>query len=129
MNELRILEAARARISDPEAWIKGNVAKARDGAVCAAEDPRAVQWCVLGAVHAEPGSISWLYPCLDPPDGFGSLGSYNDHPDTTHEDILGFLDQAIDAAKKPEDVTDAAEVAALLVRLIEEVDLMEEVLV
>lgn len=87
------LRAAKALIDTPEKWIKGEYA--RNGCFCA-----------LGAAFEAAGWEGWklgsdIEGALDAelPDGFDSVPQFNDHPATTHADIMSLFDRAIAAAE------------------------------
>lgn len=100
---LRRLTEGRAFLSDPTRWIKGRLF---DGAY---HEPTAA--CARGALYC--GSLAHEAArgadlCLTRhvPRSFGRVDSrilpdFNNHPDTTHADILALFDRAI-AARKAE---------------------------
>jgi hypothetical protein len=53
MTRSTILARARARITDPARWCGTSVAKSADGTRVDYDDPSAVRWCGLGALHVE----------------------------------------------------------------------------
>lgn len=97
---LDLLTRARARIEKPEAWTKGAIARTSDDERTLARDPQATCWCALGAIAAERGGEvhhpAWQAVQQQLPAG-ESIGSFNDHPDTTHADVLALFDRAIAA--------------------------------
>lgn len=83
------LIAAKALIDTPEKWGKGSL------------EPRPGCYCALGALW-EVGENSPLTPERGVlrkylPAGFHNIPGYNDHPDTTHADIMALFDRAIGA--------------------------------
>ena len=100
---ITILRDARKLIERPENWARGDYAFDRHGALCAPTDPNAVCWCLLGAVecaakrfsHARCDSVTeFLGEICDPK--YECCGDFNDHEDTTHADVIAFLDGAIE---------------------------------
>lgn len=106
------LTKARDLLSDPKRWAKGYYAYNAEGNACFATDRAAVCWCMRGAVRrvadvADDPSRVYLDTMahlelfleaqqegpLDPPVYVHNL---NDAVETTHEDVLRFLDAAID---------------------------------
>lgn len=97
MNEKLIenLKAAKALIDTPEKWGKGTY------------EPGPDCYCVVGALKAANGwsefevwntkAINALYSACD--DRFEGIVDLNDHPDTTHADIMALIDRAIAAAE------------------------------
>jgi hypothetical protein len=95
------LRKAKALISDPVNWNN-------DGDYFKDGDPDTGCMCVYGAIHValDPshhiGETEKLFDDL-----FKSLHlpykliDYNDHPDTTHDDIMALFDRAIELAEKP----------------------------
>lgn len=113
-----LLERAIARISDPDKWTKGTLARTPDGVPA---DPTDVDnpecaVCLVGALQAAEDisdpctpyadatdTLRWiiaqLYPeRIDPEDKWGRLPDFNDHPDTTWHDVVGVLQLALTVA-------------------------------
>lgn len=98
MKTSEILKAAKERIGTPDLWCKElgdywlNTAPCcAYGAVLSVCDRRrAVE--VVEFLHQQvPDRPEYRHsPKLDP-----AIGVYNDHPDTTHADIMALLDRAI----------------------------------
>jgi hypothetical protein len=88
------LIAAKALIDTPEKWGKGGY-----------RDPFTGRLCAYGALGvAERGDARNYSEALAyrlrvaVPDRFhGRVAEYNDHPDTTHADIMALFDRAIAA--------------------------------
>ena len=100
------LIAARALLADPAKWIKRDYAKRADGEVVFGNDEGAVCFCGFGAIQHvldtenEPDPLSVLLTDAARemfPDRVGerSFAAFNDHPDTTHADVLAVFDKAI----------------------------------
>ena len=96
------LIAEKELLSDPSRWTKGEVARDSNGKLVETESATAVCWCQLGAsmklqstwrVLSIKKSISTNY------NFFSSLG-FNDHPDTTHSDLMKFYDECIKESKR-----------------------------
>jgi hypothetical protein len=103
----QVLLDARALITDPDRWVQKDFARMETGDFCKPRDPRACQWCLLGAtawasnIH---GIISpklleyfdqlrvYLYPPTQEPH-FDSTFEMNDY--LSHDKVLEFLDLAI----------------------------------
>lgn len=96
---LEVLRAARDVIAAPEHWTKGAVARSCQGHRVHVHGLSAFCFCTVGAIRRTMGSnysphpFSALSQCL--PGGFKSLPDFNDHPDTTHADVLALFDKAI----------------------------------
>lgn len=87
---VRLLEKAEDLIFDPANWMKGG------------NDPSDRKWCAVGALHHVAAfedvmkiriieaEMFYLLP-----DDFDNVVEFNDHPDTTHEDILSLYDETI----------------------------------
>ena len=106
METIEILRSARALIDAPEKWTKGTEARDAHGFRVRFESPDAVCFCavgaLLGALHragndddGECVALRRLRKAL--PIGFADVVSLNDHPDTTHADIMAVFDRAIAA--------------------------------
>lgn len=89
-----ILRDAKALISDPEKWVKGHYGDCETG-----------EFCSFGAMdQAERGSAgAWLLAdltldraarAINPE--FKDYIAFNDHPDTTHADVMALFDRAIE---------------------------------
>ena len=113
MNRVRdTLIAARALIEDEKCWTKHVMARDKDGEPCELEsceleDPP-VCWCASGAIaHSSRvslggvGAMGYLRAAL-PSWAARNVIDWNDHPDTTHADVLAAFDRAIDLAKEAE---------------------------
>lgn len=89
---LAILEKAEDLLIDPANWMKGD------------NDPAGQRWCAMGALHYSAAFEdvmkiriieAEMFELL--PEGFDNVIAFNDHPDTTHEDILSLYDETIQA--------------------------------
>lgn len=83
------LIAAKALIDTPEKWIKGAY---RNGDC----------YCTVGALRAVIGRGKPFAPEKTLlgrfiPEGWSNVVRYNDHPDTTHSDIMELFQLAIDS--------------------------------
>ena len=79
------LIAAKALIDTPEKWGKGN------GRV----SPQAPRLCVLGACRRDADVAHALADALPNDWGGHLVHQFNDHPSTTHADIMALFDRAI----------------------------------
>lgn len=115
MEKLELLKGVRKHLSNPENWYKGGYAPG--GCV---NIPKGCV-CLLGAANyvADPDrnysrdgtnyaaetildrGLVGCVPAAFERDGFVRVASFNDHPDTTHADILKVLDCAIAKAEGP----------------------------
>lgn len=101
--EANILRRAKARISDPKNWCKGELA--RDGYGCKAcfDSPNATSWCASGAIlaevgfTAEPSAGHFLAKAA----GCDSIPYINDNG--THEDVMALYNRAIELAEEAEE--------------------------
>lgn len=104
-----ILRDAKARISIPSCWAKGQLAYGSDGRATDFYDPEACKWCAVGSVWAtiyanttsefsSVATLTILNEAAAATDSTMSLPQLNDHPDTTHEGIMEFFDRAIELA-------------------------------
>jgi hypothetical protein len=106
MKTVEILKAAKAKIATPERWIKHSLSSTVD------IDGQPTQcYCAVGAINAAYSDAykdpNWEFPW--PPDDpflviesslpFGvRISSFNDDPNTTHQDVMGLFDRAIEKA-------------------------------
>lgn len=99
MTEPEILEGVLEVLSNPERWNKGEYARTSDGTLTLGYDPRAVTYCLVGAIQKVTGGC--LYDFSSLVDRLADLSNtpdvtdYNDDPKTTHEDIVLLLKNAI----------------------------------
>ncbi len=101
------LEAAKAKIATPEAWMQGFYAEDATGNQINGNDPSAVCFCAYGAVEAATGKIHGNssipeIKILDTASESISrmhASSYNDAKDRTHAEVLVLFDKAIELAK------------------------------
>lgn len=91
-----ILRRGRERIATPDKWTKGAAARTSTGRRCMETSPRAVCWCMIGAINAELGGLGWraVEPAREAL-GVGYVPRFNDNPATTHADVLAAFDRAI----------------------------------
>lgn len=95
---------ARGLIDEPSKWHKGQFAVNSNGKPTMPKAEDAVCWCAGGATRkftSDPHKWQVGEVALSKfkPSGFNSLFDYNDHPDTTHADIMNLFDKAIEAAE------------------------------
>lgn len=97
--ELEVLTRARALIADPRDWCHGAPPSSIDAPYCAmtacysASGGAAINHYGTSLIYV--GAISRLSRCMDKPFGPVPVGTFNDHPDTTHADVLALYDRAI----------------------------------
>ena len=100
------LSAAKALIDTPEKWTQGAGARnARGVSVSHASD--AVCFCSAIACKVVVGEYQFAWPMFETlrqaiPEGSAAytVVKYNDHPDTTHDDVMDLFDRAIAAAEE-----------------------------
>lgn len=96
---IAVLDAVRDVLRVPERWTKVYYAIDEAGERTRPNSQHAVAWCILGAVtkatqwHRHDAACEALRETL-PLDG-DNLATFNDHPDTTHADVLRLLDDTI----------------------------------
>lgn len=100
LRTIAVLKSARARISDPEHWTRGALSRNICGDEVSADSPNACQWCMVGVLD-----ISGFSPEVWRAESYlklttgGYIDQFNDHPDTTHADVLAAYDRAIEMAE------------------------------
>ena len=98
MTTLEVLKKARDLISTPDKWTKGAVARDRHGFAVEPYAQMAVCWCSVGALERAVGANLNVYYAA-----FAvlrkqhdeSVVSFNDDPNTTHQDVLDLFDRTI----------------------------------
>ena len=114
MKVSEVLEKAKSLIVDPRNWTQGALARYTPNSLaCSVSEPNAKCFCSAGAVR-RAGNIlgstkdSGLLPEVQ--DAFELLGGvagvpivlFNDSLRTTHADVMGVFDSAIEQAKSLE---------------------------
>lgn len=96
-----ILREVRAKISKPERWTTGAVARNADGERTGATNKTATRWCLNGALCAvskdedeDRKAYNTLMLVIG---GANSMGLFNDMH--THAQVLDVLDRAIELAE------------------------------
>lgn len=116
MKTSEALSCAKDKIKDPQNWTKR--ANARNAAGDMIHDPKApeaCQWCLIGAVMAclpgnpndalQPGFVSAHTALLKTSPVLGASVAFyiNDTASTTHQDVMDWLDRAVETAKQWEE--------------------------
>jgi hypothetical protein len=100
------LRAAKARIDTPAKWTQGQFARDSNDRPCSPLNPDATCFCIYGAVSrsvVETRGFSnfdltiVLKSAL--PKRVSRADNFNDHPDTSHTDVMAFFDRAIALAE------------------------------
>ena len=104
----KLLENARNRIAKRENWTRGYMARTEFGQLVDPIDPKACQWCMMGALGAEAGyNMNESYgdkldthphyreavSALKEASPTGGTWSFNDM--SSHEQVLAVFDKAI----------------------------------
>jgi hypothetical protein len=114
ISPLNLLTGIRELLTDPERWIKDTEARSINGARSRAECTEAVCFCLQGAaIHVANPSGKYDAGIRDnvlrvllrelkvyKPKFQGPTWEFNDNEETTHEDVLKFLDTRIEAHLK-----------------------------
>lgn len=103
MTIAEILEAAKAKIANPENWTQGYYAKDENGDELLGNEPDAVCFCGYGAIEAVTDTVhmgkGWPKEAEDALDAAAgkNFPCFND--ERTHAEVLAVFDKAIAAAK------------------------------
>lgn len=102
-----VLVKGREILTDPKNWLKGDMTGLR-------EDGHGMRFCSLGVLHeaalsTRSGAASAVFnrlddillACLDRR-WMGKVAAFNDHPGTSHADVLAFFDKCIRHAENME---------------------------
>lgn len=101
MKSSEILKAAKDKIGTPERWTKNTGARDSRNVPCNPSERNAVCWCSLGAVSCVTGNLYDFHKAatlLDEVLLEYAVPTFNDHPSTTHADVMALFDKAIAAA-------------------------------
>ena len=123
MTTKELLQKARALIIDPQKWTKIFAARDQHGTPVSPSNKDACQWCAIGAIsrirHSNgleqekmDQAFETLIKCIRYLDGelngdFTAIednyliSEFNDHPHTTHTDVLRVLAFAIHTVNQP----------------------------
>lgn len=106
-----IFEKTRNLLTDPEKWTQGVAARTKEKRACNYNDQNATCWCLVGGLWHSISQQKWEYgedmiwikvrSLADREafkEGYHSCTALNDS--VSHEEILSFLDECIDAGKK-----------------------------
>jgi hypothetical protein len=87
---------ARELLADPVRWCQGAIARDAAGKSSETWNPRAVAWCVLGAVRkVYPQGLAEFQRLAKTlaARGFDSVSEWNDAPERTHAEVLALLEE------------------------------------
>ncbi len=103
------LRAAKALIDTPKKWTQHALARLGDDQSCFSHDPNAVCFCIIGAISRAESDVACSIAAfriasntllhLTRSLGFHSVGDFNDHPDTSHTNVMALFDRAIALAE------------------------------
>lgn len=102
-NNIYLLKRVKRIISTPDKWCKNANFQDRKGLVCNYEE--AAKFCLSGALLFASDSpptntlevVKQIHALL--PETL-TMTAFNDLPSTTHEDVIGLLDKALEAFEK-----------------------------
>lgn len=103
MSQLKTdLQQVRDLLADPKRWTQGSYARDADGNPLSYRHPDAVCLCLDGAVieiagDTEGARYTEMQAHLEAQNDGNNYANFNDAEDTTHADVLAFLDKAIAA--------------------------------
>jgi hypothetical protein len=109
MKPSEALRAARDKISTPDKWTKGCYARRSDGVMVPDRDPKAVRFCMIGAVCSlyeggvvPPGPLEFLRTAIGLKNGCfggGSISDWNDDQARYHGEVVDAFRRAIAIAE------------------------------
>lgn len=103
MSALAILKSARNTLTPPRAWTQRSYARDANGLSTHPRGAGASSFCLLGALRhaaeADPVAINTARDVLSHvilrETGHDGAVCFNDHPSTTHDQVIHVLDMAI----------------------------------
>ena len=98
MSPISVVRRARERITDLNRWCVGYTALDEEKEPISPSDPNAVQWCAIGALHAEASDLE-EYEMARRLLGSASLAGLNDLEG--HQAVLDKFDEAIQLHAQP----------------------------
>ena len=96
MTTKEILQEAHSYIE--KGWTQKAYARDAGGKPVDAKDPDACSWCAVGALqvaNSEQGRLVELWRFLDSFIDQPLSSGFNDHPETTQDDVLNLFEKAI----------------------------------
>ena len=96
------LRDAKALIDTPAKWTQNANARRSDDSDCSSAHPDAVCFCIVGAVWRASGetfSKAFHLVHWQAQKEGRHVVQFNDHPDTSHNDVMAFFDRAIALAE------------------------------
>lgn len=98
---MMIIDRVIEKLSDPQRWTKGELARDAEGNEVGENDPAACSWCLAGALSAcEPdyGKIQktrrYILRAIMAETHFFFISAFNDDDKTTHADVMRVLHTA-----------------------------------
>lgn len=96
------VQRLRALLTPEKAWTKGAFARDAVGSSVRSVDPAAVCHCLIGGTLKVTGgaedyltTVVRLDRQVQREGRFHNIAQFNDHPDTTHADVLALLDRVL----------------------------------
>ena len=107
-NEQKVeyLKEVRKVIATPKQWTREKCAINAKKESVPSDSEEATCWCIYGAVNKvsyefqENQKIKLMLNAEANKLGFTTAPQFNDHPSTTHADVLKLIDNAIETAEK-----------------------------
>lgn len=106
MTVAQVIEQVKDTLKEPGSWTQGAAGK-KDGAYATLD--KATCFCILGALWKNTSELNAegsdgyraeeLMHELAKSKGFYNIPCFNDNQNTTHKDVIAFLDLAIERAK------------------------------
>lgn len=102
-------ESMKATLKDPSHWTKGHFAGDAQNDMVLVMDESAVCFCLAGALLKHESILNLNDRCPKAwrimrnaavMRGYLTIPDFNDDPETTHQDVLNFLDECIAEASK-----------------------------
>ena len=95
------LRDAKALIDTPAKWTQHADARRSNNIPCSYANPDAICFCIVGAVWRASGEFSKAFHLVQwqAQEEGRHVVQFNDHPDTSHNDVMAFFDRAIALAE------------------------------
>jgi hypothetical protein len=95
------LRDAKALIDTPAKWTQNADARRSNNIPCSYANPDAICFCIVGAVWRASGEFSKAFHLVhwQAQEEGRRVTQFNDHPDTSHNDVMAFFDRAIALAE------------------------------
>jgi hypothetical protein len=105
LKAVEILTKAKELISSPEHWCQEAYSRDKNGVSCDRKSPDVNSFCIIGSVFKVlDEGVTYdeeikVWKALNNVNGDYAISTWNDKEGRTHDEVMAFLDQAIEKVK------------------------------